>query len=271
MRRNVIAPISHKCSGEARNSRLRKTTCMQMKDNKSFEINAAGWLCRANVYGGILLLVLLAFSGSLGCGGTSPQKQNAFFTSGNKEADQRASQRMAKAEELSGEAQGGGENGAGKSSSGKGKAGAAPGAATAPQKTALFDRLGGGAGLSHIIDDAMPRLLQDPRVNWDRKGVKNGGLFHHGPSVTWDPTPQDVAILKRHIIEFLTLATGGPAHYTGKEIKAAHNGMQISNTEFDAAVGDFKASLDRLKVPDRDQKELLAIIESTRPQIVEQR
>ena len=41
--------------------------------------------------------------------------------------------------------------------------------------------------------------------------------------------------------------------------------------EFDAAVGDVKASLDRLKVPDTEQKELLAIVESTRPEIVEQR
>jgi hemoglobin len=33
-------------------------------------------------------------------------------------------------------------------------------------------------------------------------------------------------------------------------------------------VGDLKASLDRLQIADREQKELLAIIESTRPQIV---
>jgi len=45
----------------------------------------------------------------------------------------------------------------------------------------------------------------------------------------------------------------------------------ISNPEFDAAVGDLKALLDRLKVPDTEQKELLAITESTRPEIVEQR
>ncbi len=64
---------------------------------------------------------------------------------------------------------------------------------------------------------------------------------------------------------------GGPAHYDGKDIKPTHAGMSIGNPEFDAVVGDLKASLDKLQVPNKEQKELLAIIESTRPQIVTQK
>jgi hypothetical protein len=40
---------------------------------------------------------------------------------------------------------------------------------------------------------------------------------------------------------------------------------------FDAAVGDLKVSLDRLQIANIEQKELLAIIESTRPEIVHER
>ena len=47
--------------------------------------------------------------------------------------------------------------------------------------------------------------------------------------------------------------------------------MHISNPEFDAVMGDLKASLDKLKVPNVEQKELLAIVESTRPEIVTER
>ena len=54
----------------------------------------------------------------------------------------------------------------------------------------------------------------------------------------------------------------------GKDIQSSHADMHISNPEFDAVIGDLKASLDRLKVPNTEQKELLSIIESTRPQIV---
>jgi len=54
-------------------------------------------------------------------------------------------------------------------------------------------------------------------------------------------------------------------------MKLAHSGMHISNPEFDAVVGDLKSSLDKLQVPNKEQKELLAVIESTRPQIVTER
>jgi hemoglobin len=96
-------------------------------------------------------------------------------------------------------------------------------------------------------------------------------LFHHNQNVTWSATPQNVGTMNLHMVQFLTLATGGPAQYQGKEMRPVHSGLHISNAEFDAAVGDFKATLDKLKVPNREQKELLAIIESTRPEIVEER
>ncbi len=212
--------------------------------------------------------LLLAASLALlaGCGGGPKSKNQNFFTSGNREADQRASQRMAKAEELSGSAQGGGgDENAQKAQPEAGKP------AQAENKRSLFDRLGGERGLTAIVDDFTPRVLQDPRVNWDRKGVKSGGFFHHGPSVTWNPTPNNVAIMKKHMIEFLALATGGPSHYEGKELKSLHSGMDISNPEFDAVIGDIKASLDTLQIADEEQKELLSIVESTRPLIVTQR
>ncbi|HWI57300.1 MAG TPA: group 1 truncated hemoglobin [Bacillota bacterium] len=144
--------------------------------------------------------------------------------------------------------------------------------AQAEGELTLFDRLGGERGLTAIVEDFTQRLLQDPRVNWERKGVTRGGFsFHRNRPVTWNPTAQNVAALKKHMVEFLALATGGPAHYTGKEIQAAHAEMHLTNPEFDAAIGDIKASLDTLRIPDKEQQELLAIIESTRPQIVTER
>jgi hemoglobin len=115
-------------------------------------------------------------------------------------------------------------------------------------------------------------VLDDPRVNWARKDVTRGGFsIHRGKSVTWNATPESSARLKKHLVQFIALATGGPARYDGKDIKASHANMHITNAEFDAAIGDLKASLDRLQVPNKEQKELLAIIESTRPEIVEER
>jgi hemoglobin len=225
------------------------------------------------------LFLAAALAAMVGCSaGKTGKKKDDFFTSGSREADQRATQRMAKAEQLAGSGEGAGEQGVKKAvpakptAEGDGAGDATNKAARVESKLALFDRLGGEPGISNIVADLTPRVLQDPRVNWQRKGVQRGGFsIHRGRSVAWNATEENVANFRKHLVQFIVLATGGPAHYDGKEMKSAHAGMHISNPEFDAALGDLKASLDKLQIPNKEQKELLAIIESTRPLIVTQR
>jgi hemoglobin len=209
----------------------------------------------------------------VGCGTSkTATKKDDFFTSGSREADQRASQRMAKDEQLAGSGEGAGERGV-KQAVAANKTTAEGQAAHVEGKLALFDRLGGEHGITVIVDDFTPRVLQDPRVNWERKGVSRGFSFFRKSNAPapWSATTVNIANLKKHLVQFLVLATGGPARYDGKELKSAHAGMKISNPEFDAVLGDLKASLDRLQIPNKEQKELLSIVESTRPQIVTER
>jgi hemoglobin len=217
---------------------------------------AATWVWR-----GTALLMVSAMSATIGCGGTKgAKKQDEFFTSGSREADQRASQRMAKEQQLAGADQ--------PKEKSKPAADGAP--AQAEGRQTLFDRLGGEQGITAIVDDFTVRVLEDPRVNWERKGAKRG-LLNRDNSPVWTANPQNVATLKKHLVQFLSLATGGPPKYDGRDMKAVHAGMRIGNPEFDAVIGDLKASLDKLRIPDKEQKELLAVIESTRPQIVTER
>jgi hemoglobin len=242
-----------------------------LDETKRIRHSKIAWL----VYPVTLLSIVFVAALAAGCGGGKARTKNTdFFTSGSREADQRASQRMAKEEQLSGTGEGAGEKNV-KKAQASGTNIFVNGTNTAAQaegKLSLFDRLGGEAGISNIITDFTPRALQDPRVNWDRKDVKQGGFsFHAAKSVSWDSNPENVNRLKTHLVQFLTLATGGPAHYEGKEIKSTHAGMHISNPEFDAVMGDLKASLDKLRIPNTEQKELLSIVESTRPLIVTER
>jgi len=231
------------------------------------------WIARSLT----VLSLMLALAGVSGCGGRAVQKKNSdFFTSGSREADQRASQRMAKEEQLSGTGEGSGEKNVKKAqvseSNTNNMINGTNMPAQAQGKLSLYDRLGREAGISNIVADFTPRALQDPRVNWDRNGVKQGGFsLHAGKPVSWDASAQNVQVLQAHLVQFLVLATGGPAHYEGKEIKTTHANMHISNPEFDAVMGDLKASLDRLRLPNTEQKELLSIVESTRPLIVTER
>jgi hemoglobin len=239
---------------------------------------------RTNQGGKLTLLAVAPFLAAaflvvlLGCHSDKAEKpSNNFFTSGSREADQRASQKMAQSEQMAGTGEGAGEKGVKKAKTSKTEKGdPSAGSTNKPAqvvgKLALFDRLGGSAGISNIVADFTARVIDDPRVNWGRTGVKRGGLsFHRGQSVAWDASPENVAILKKHLVEFLALATGGPARYTGKQLEPVHAGMHISNPEFDAVIGDLKATLDKLQIPNLEQKELLATVESTRPEIVTQR
>jgi hemoglobin len=177
----------------------------------------------------IALSLLLA-----GCAaGGQETAERDFTTSGSREADQRAEQRMAQARQVEGAKDDPDET--------DGKA---------EEKKPLFERLGGEEGVSLIVDDFVARALADPRVNWERKGVKRGGWsLSRGKSVEWQPTPDNVARLKKHIVQFIAVATGGPSKYEGREMKNVHAGLHITNAEFDATVGCMKASLDKLQVP----------------------
>ncbi len=117
-----------------------------------------------------------------GCGSEKAKANNQdFFTSGDRDADKRASQRMAQSEQLTGGGEGAGEKNVKKASvintrtapagtDGTNKAAQAEG------KLALYDRLGGDDGLQKIVADFLPRAMQDPRVNWDRNNVTRGGF-----------------------------------------------------------------------------------------------
>src|SRR5258705_2747563 len=134
--------------------------------------------------------------------GKATKKKDEFFTSGSREADQRASQRMAKEQQVSGSTQG-----SEKKARPETKTNGAP--AQAEGKLTLFERLGGEKGITAIIEDFTPRVLEDPRVDWERKGVKHASFFGRGNSLAWTATPTNIATLKKHLGQFLSLATGG--------------------------------------------------------------
>src|SRR3954447_26460357 len=115
-----------------------------------------------------------------GCSTPEEKKDKDFFTSGSREADQRAEQRIAKDQQLKGK----GVNTDAKGTDGKDKD---------QEKRPLFERLGGQQGIATIVEDFVPRALADPRVNWERKGVKAGGFMGiREHSVEWKPDSGNV-------------------------------------------------------------------------------
>lgn len=130
-----------------------------------------------------------------------------------------------------------------------------------PKEKSLYERLGGEKAIQAVVNDVVDRAAANPKVNVTRKGVKG--------AKTWEATPDNVKKLKTHFFQQVSAATGGPHKYEGKEMKPVHEGMKITNAEFDAVVEDLKTTLKKFSVPKKEQEELLKIVESTRKDIVE--
>ena len=69
--------------------------------------------------------------------------------------------------------------------------------------------------------------------------------------------------------ELVCMATGGTCKYSGKDMKTTHNGMRISEKEFNIVAGHLVKTLKKFKVPKQETNELMGIIGSLKKDIVE--
>ena len=117
-----------------------------------------------------------------------------------------------------------------------------------PEKT-LYDRLGGKPAITAVVDDFVARVAADRRIN---------RFFAN----------TEVLPFKAKLVDQICEASGGPCKYTGKDMKTAHAGMGVANTDFDALVEDLVATLDKFKVPEKEKGELLGALGPMRKDIV---
>lgn len=123
------------------------------------------------------------------------------------------------------------------------------------QEKSLYDRLGGAYSIAALVDDFIERLLVNDVLNAN-PAIKEAR----------DRVPK--AGLKFRVTALVSQVTGGPEKYAGRSMKEAHAHLHITEAEWQAMVADFKKSLARFKVPEPEQKELIAIVESTKKDIV---
>ena len=125
----------------------------------------------------------------------------------------------------------------------------------AQEKPSLYDRLGGVYNIATVVDDFIGRLMVDPRLNANPRVDE----AHHRVSP---------AGFKFLATEMVCWATGGPQTYSGRPMGDAHRHLMITDQEWQAMLDDFQQSLDRFGVPQPEQEELRAIVESTKEAIV---
>ena len=119
----------------------------------------------------------------------------------------------------------------------------------------LYERLGGAYSIATVVDDFIERLLVNATLNAN-------------PAINEARTRVPKAGLKFHVTAMVCEVSGGPCKYTGRAMKESHQHLNITQAEWDAMVGDFKATLSKFNVPRREQQELITIVGSTRNDIV---
>lgn len=123
------------------------------------------------------------------------------------------------------------------------------------KQASLYDRLGGLAPISVVVSDFIDALMPDAVLNAN-------------PAIDAARKRVPAAYLKYHVTAMVCQATGGSCQYNGRGMKESHIHLNITEREWDRMVTLFKEVLAKHKVPEKETQELLAIVGSTKADIV---
>jgi hemoglobin len=125
----------------------------------------------------------------------------------------------------------------------------------AKQRATLWERMGGEEGATKIIDEFVERAMKNEKINFTR----NGRYFQD---------PKQVEELKRKMVDLASDLGQGPRKYKGKRMGPAHEGMQITDAQFDELKAELHLVLLRNGVAEKDVLLILPALETTRRSIV---
>ena len=107
--------------------------------------------------------------------------------------------------------------------------------------------------LAAIVDEFLQTLAVDPRME------------RFGTSMNLDRRKRN----RQLTLDYLAAASGGPTLYLGQDMKPAHAGLSINASEWKLSMDHIERALAKLKVPERESKELIALVDGLKGEIVE--
>jgi hemoglobin len=110
----------------------------------------------------------------------------------------------------------------------------------------LYERLGGEPAIQAVVDGMYGKIFNDPELEYLFKKTDNMRQKE----------------MQKH---FLTMATGGPNEYHGKDMAKAHKGRGIGNKEFDIVCAHVISTMKELGVSEALIDEVCALLIPLRP------
>lgn len=116
----------------------------------------------------------------------------------------------------------------------------------------LFERIGGDSAVRATVIKMYDKILDDPELAPFFENI-------------------DVDTLRLSQTAFVTFAFGGPNHYSGKALRAAHKNAVadgLSDLHFDRVATHLESAMRELEVPAPLIAEALAIVGTTRADVL---
>ncbi|MGA2412227.1 MAG: group 1 truncated hemoglobin [Candidatus Binataceae bacterium] len=123
----------------------------------------------------------------------------------------------------------------------------------ASSEKALYLRLGGYDAIAAVVDEFLQTLASDLR------------MVRFGSAMNLERRKRN----RQLTLDYISAVTGGPTLYLGQDMKTAHAGLGISAEEWKIAMDHAARALEKFRVPERESKELLAVFQDVRGEIVE--
>ena len=112
-----------------------------------------------------------------------------------------------------------------------------------------YDKIGGGPAVKGVVDRFYELILADDQL---------AGFF--------DET--DMASLKRHQVLLISQVLGGPANYDGRDLRAAHAGLDITRGDYVNTVSHLVQAMVEAKVPPAVIERVGEALAATEPDVV---
>ncbi len=118
-------------------------------------------------------------------------------------------------------------------------------------KSTLYTQIGGQQTVDLIVENFIREIEYDPVI-----------IEYFIES--------DIGRFREKLSEHLCFHTGGPCQYTGDTMKQVHQGMQISETDFNRTVDLLINAMTKAGVNHRHQNKILAIFAPMRSDMIYQ-
>jgi len=116
----------------------------------------------------------------------------------------------------------------------------------------LYERVGGQSAVAAVVNLLYDRIIKDPLLLPFFDGI-------------------DVRRQKSKQVAFLSTVFSGPPRHSGEDLREAHRHLVargLSDQHFDAIADHLQSTLQELSVPATLVEEIMAIVESTRKDVL---